>query len=111
LLLQNSERFGGGNTRGDYWAMRINKDYTAFVRSLCSKYQGVQFLPGHFSWSNAIMLGKQVGATPNGRRKMSPINHGANPLPGFRDDGAVTALCNSIAAIQPGYGNTAPVQL
>ena len=30
---------------------------------------------------------------------------------GFRKDGAVSAMCNSIGAIQPGYGNCAPVQL
>ena len=52
-----------------------------------------------------------MGATPNGRKSGEPINHGANPCGGFRTDGAVTAMCNSIAAIQPGYGNTAPVQL
>ena len=57
------------------------------------------------------MFGKQVGATPDGRSAYEPINHGANPNGGFRHDGAVTAMCNSIAAIQPGYGNTAPVQL
>ena len=52
-----------------------------------------------------------IGATPNGRRAYEPINHGANPHPGFRKDGALTAMTNSICAIQPGYGNTAPVQL
>jgi len=56
-------------------------------------------------------LGKEVGATPDGRRAGEPIAHGANPRPGFRDDGAPTALVKAIAAIQPGYGNTAPVQL
>ena len=34
-----------------------------------------------------------------------------NPNGGFRHDGAVSAMCNSIGAIQPGYGNCAPVQL
>ncbi len=110
-LLQNSPRFGGGSTLGDDWAVKVNTEYTRMVRELCDVNPGIQFIPGYFSWSNAIMLGKQVGATPNGRHKGEPINHGANPLPGFRKDGAVTALCNSIAAIQPGYGNTAPVQL
>ena len=57
------------------------------------------------------MLGQSVGATPNGRKSGEPINHGANPNSGFRKDGAVSAMCNSIAAIQPGYGNCAPVQL
>lgn len=56
-------------------------------------------------------LVKAVGATPNGRKAGTPINHGANPMPGFRKDGAVTAMANTIAAIQPGYGNTAPIQL
>jgi formate C-acetyltransferase len=121
-LLQNSVRYGGGNTRGDYWAQAINELYTRLILSLCDKYKnldtykgiyglGIRFIPGYFSWSNTIMLGKQVGATPNGRKRYTPINHGANPLAGFRKDGAVTAMCNSIAAIQPGYGNTAPVQL
>ena len=39
------------------------------------------------------------------------ISHGANPNPGFRQDGAVTAQSSGIAAVQCGYGNTAPLQL
>ena len=52
-----------------------------------------------------------MGATPDGRHAGEPISHGANPSPGFRDDAAATAMVQAIAAIQPGYGNTAPVQL
>ena len=110
-LLYRSERFGGGDTRGDYWAQRINQVWTRLVRDLVRQHPGINFIPGYFSWSNTIMLGKMVGATPNGRHAHEPINHGANPNSGFRGDGAVTAMCNAIAAIQPGYGNTAPVQL
>jgi formate C-acetyltransferase len=68
-------------------------------------------IPGWFSWSATIALGKEVGATPNGRRAGEPISHGANPDPGFRADSAPTAMAKAIAAIQPGYGNTAPIQL
>jgi len=110
-LMLHSQRYGGGNTLGDRWAMRIKDLYTALVRDLCNQHPGVQFIPGFFSWSNTIMLGQTVDATPNGRKAGQPINHGANPCSGFRTDGAVTAMCNSIAAVQPGYGNTAPVQL
>ena len=110
-LMYHSERFGGGNTRGDYWAVRINEAWTRLVRDLVRQHPGINFIPGYFSWSNTIMLGKMVGATPNGRKAHEPISHGANPNSGFRGDGAVTAMCNSIASIQPGYGNTAPVQL
>ncbi len=110
-LLLHSEHYGGGDTLGDKWAERVKDLYTGLVRGLCDKYTGVNFIPGFFSWSNTILLGKSVGATPNGRKAGTPINHGANPCSGFRPDGAVTSMCNSIARIQPGYGNTAPVQL
>ncbi|MBO5898570.1 MAG: formate acetyltransferase [Clostridia bacterium] len=110
-MLQHSPRYGGGCTLGDAWAQKVNELYTSLVRDLCNQYKGVNFIPGFFSWSNTIGLGKTVGATPNGRKAFEPINHGANPNGGFRRDGAVTSMCNSIGAIQPGYGNCAPVQL
>ena len=106
-----SQRYGGGNSLGDKWAQRIAKLFTRLVRDLCVQHPGINFIPGFFSWSNTIKLGSTVGATPNGRHAFTPINHGANPNSGFRADGAVSSMCNSIAAIQPGYGNTAPVQL
>jgi formate C-acetyltransferase len=68
-------------------------------------------IPGLFSWANTIVFGKAVGATPNGRKASEPINQGANPHPGFRKDGAFSAMGNAIAMVQPGYGNTAPWQL
>ena len=114
-LMLHSERYGGGNSLGDGWAVRISKLWTALVRDLVRQhaddFRHVNFIPGFFSWSNTILLGSLLKATPNGRKAGEPINHGANPNGGFRADGAVTAMCNSIAAIQPGYGNTAPVQL
>ena len=110
-LLQHSERYCGGDSLGDAWAKRVSDLYTALVRDLNVQHPGINFIPGFFSWSNTIGLGKTVGATPNGRRHGDPINHGANPNGGFRADGAVSSMCNSIGAIQPGYGNCAPVQL
>ena len=110
-LMQHSERYCGGNSLGDEWAKSVSDLYTKLVRDLNVQHLGVNFIPGFFSWSNTIGLGMTVGATPNGRKKSEPINHGANPNGGFRKDGAVSAMCNSIGAIQPGYGNCAPVQL
>jgi len=56
-------------------------------------------------------MGKEIGATPNGRFAGGPISHGSNPDPGFRRDGAPTAMAAAIASVQPGYGNTAPMQM
>ncbi|MDR2649675.1 MAG: pyruvate formate lyase family protein [Clostridiales bacterium] len=108
-MLASSARYGGGNTIADVWAERVSKTFADDVVSMDT--EKVKFIPGWFSWSNTIIIGKQVGATPNGRKAGEPINHGANPHPGFRKDGALTAMSNSICAIQPGYGNTSPIQL
>ena len=108
-MLSASNRYGGGGTPADAWAVRVSRAFSEDVNAMDG--DGVKFIPGWFSWSNTIVLGKVVGATPNGRRAGEPINHGANPHPGFRKDGALTAMSNAICAIQPGYGNTAPIQL
>ena len=117
-MMLHSERYCGGNTLGDKWAVKISRLFTSLVREQVPiirakdpSYSAIQFIPGWFSWSNTLEFGSHVRATPNGRHNGEAINHGANPTYGFRSDGAVTAMANSIAAIQPFYGNCAPVQL
>jgi formate C-acetyltransferase len=56
-------------------------------------------------------MGQDLGATPNGRHAGAPISHGANPDLGFRSDGAPTAMAVAIADVQPGWGNSAPMQI
>ncbi len=110
LMLSTSTRYGAGG-RGDDWAERISKAFTEDVCAMDALRPPVKFVPGWFSWSNTIGLGKVVKATPNGRKNGEPISHGANPHPGFRRDGALTAMSNAICRIQPACGNTAPIQL
>jgi len=110
LMLSSSERYCEGKSLGDRWAVRITELFSSAVHNQPMR-EGRTLVPGWFSWSNTILFGKAVGATPNGRRAGTPISHGANPNPGFRRDGAATAQSTGIAGVQPGYGNTAPLQL
>ncbi len=110
LMMRTGPRYGEGDSLGDRWALRVSQLLTRLVTEQPTP-GGRRMIPGWFSWADTLRLGKQVGAMPDGRRAGEPISHGANPRPGFRDDGAATALVKAIAAIQPGYGNTAPVQL
>lgn len=110
LLLKNSDHYGQGNSRGDKWAGRIVETFSGFVRSESDAVKKFLFIPGLFSWANTVGFGLNVGATPNGRKSHTPISHGANPVPGFTIDGASLALAAAIAHVQPGYGNTAPMQ-
>ncbi len=110
-MMNSIHKYGYGNSRADKWGIRVSEVFTETIREQNNNYPNYNFIPGWFSWANTIDLGKAVGATPNGRKSGEAINHGANPMPGFRKDGAVTSMANTIASIQPGYGNTAPIQL
>jgi len=107
-ILRNSEHYGCEGSLGEKWALRIRDQFVTDVRSQSESNH--VFIPGFFSWANTVSFGEHVKATPNGRKAGTPISHGANPVPGFVVDGASLSLASSIAKIQPGYGNTAPMQ-
>lgn len=109
-LLSNSDKYGQGNSLADAWAGKIRELFVKLVRRESDPAKRHVFIPGFFSWANTVGFGKTVGATPNGRKSTYPISHGANPNPGFARDAASLSLATSIAGIQPGYGNTAPMQ-
>jgi len=110
LLMKNTPRYGSGDSIADEYAVRISRTFTEMVKEKPTP-GGFNMIPGLFSWANTIPMGKDLGATPNGRYAGAPISHGANPDPGFRKDGAATAMAIAIANVQPGYGNTAPMQI
>ena len=110
LMMKNIHHYGFGGARADEYARRISELFTRLVKAKPTP-AGFNLIPGIFSWASTIALGKSLGATPNGRHAGDPISHGSNPDPGFRADGAPTALAVAIASVQPGYGNTAPMQI
>jgi formate C-acetyltransferase len=110
LMMHGIPRYGQGGSLADDYARRISQLFTDLVKRKPTP-NGFNLMPGLFSWANTIPMGKEVGATPNGRHAGAPISHGSNPDPGFRRDGAPTAMAVAIAAVQPGYGNTAPMQM
>ncbi|MEE4312757.1 MAG: pyruvate formate lyase family protein [candidate division KSB1 bacterium] len=110
IMMRNIPRYGSGGSIADEYGVRAADLFTRIVKSKPTP-KGYNLIPGIFSWAATILLGQDVGATPNGRHARAPISHGPNPDPGFRKDGAPTAIAEIVAATQPGYGNTAPMQL
>ena len=108
LILKKTGRYGKEGSAGQKWAERISEVFSEIVRS--ESEPGKCFIPGLFSWANTVGFGAAVGATPDGRKAGKPISHGANPMPGFVADGASLSLAKAVAAVQPSYGNTAPMQ-
>ncbi|MDD3154249.1 MAG: pyruvate formate lyase family protein [Victivallaceae bacterium] len=110
-LLASSPRFGQGGSSADRWAVELTRDFVDAFPNHRHTPEGRLIIPGLFSWADTLRFGKNVGATPNGRRAGEPSSHGANPCPGFRKDGAATAVAKAVASVQCGYGNTSPLQL
>ena len=111
LCLSASSRYGSDDDGlGQKWALFLT-DVLKQTLALRRTPDGYKIIPGWFSWADTVRFGKAVGATPNGRHAFKPISHGANPNPGFRHGGALTAMSRAIASVQPGMGNTAPWQL
>ena len=112
LMMRNIPRYGSGESLADEWAMRLSHTFTDLVAAKPTP-NGVMMVPGIFSWAKVIAFGKRLGATPNGRRAGEPVSHGPNPEPGFNagQPGTPTQLAMAVAQVQPGYGNTAPLQL
>ena len=109
-IMDSAGRYGAGGTDADRWAVKLTEILNGEIANHTTP-DGFKLIPGWFTWADTLRFGRAVGATPNGRRAGEPISHGANPLPGFRKDGALTAMAAAIASVQPGYGNTAPWQL
>lgn len=110
-LLRGGPRYGAGGSRADEWAARVAALFTKLVRETPTP-GGYTVLPGLFSHGVVRELGRNLGATPNGRRAGGPISHSADPDPGFMAGGAApTAKAAAVALVQPGWGNTTPLQL
>ena len=110
LMMRNIPRYGSGGSRADEWAVKLTETFVDLIKAGPTP-DGHNMIPGHFSWANTIPMGKTLGATPNGRHAGAPISHGANPDPGFRQDGAPSAMAAAIAGVQCWYGNSSPMQL
>ena len=112
LMMRNIARFGSGGSLADDYALRISRAFTELVTARPTP-DGFKMVPGLFSWAKVVAFGKRLGATPNGRRAGEPVSHGPNPDPGFNagKPGTPTQLAAAVAAVQPGYGNSAPLQL
>ena len=113
LMLKNIPRFGSGDSHSDKWADKAAATFTELVKKSPTPKHRFNVIPGIFSHGTIFMLGERVGATPNGRFAGTEISHSADPDPGFMANGtgAPTAKSNAVARVQPGWGNSAPLQV
>lgn len=71
-------RYGQGDSDVDALAARFSREAAEFIRSLKNE-RGGHFQPGYFSYSFFVSMGKNVRATPDGRRAGEPLSQGSSP--------------------------------
>ncbi|MCI9462927.1 MAG: pyruvate-formate lyase [Lachnospiraceae bacterium] len=114
LLLKNIERFGTPESRAEYWALKIRDEFVRQCRQSPTPKHHLMIIPGLFSHGDVVMYGKQLPATPNGRKAGEPISHSSEPDPGFAiglNSFSPVLKARAVAKAQGGYGNSAPLHL
>jgi len=114
LMLKNIPRFGSPDSLAGKWAEQVSGLYTELVISSPTPKHHLKVIPGLFSHGDVYRHGEDLPATPNGRRAGEPISHSSEPDPGFANgitSFAPTLKASAVAAVQPGYGNSAPLHL
>ena len=114
LMMKNIPRFGSPGSLAEKWAIRIRDYYVRVCKETGTPKHNLPIIPGMFSHGTVYDLGRKLKATPNGRRSGEPISHSNEPDPGFArgiDTFSPSLKANAVAVAQPGYGNSAPLQL
>jgi len=94
-LLQKLPKYGNACEEVD----RFVGEMAAFLKRECSKYSvypdGGAYVPGMFCWIMHEVLGRQCGATPDGRRAGFPFADGAGPAQGREKHGPTAAILST----------------
>jgi len=94
-LLQKYPKYGNNCAQVDGLVGEI----AAFVTAECAKQRmqpdGSPFVPGTFCWIMHERLGRECGATPDGRRAGFPFADGAGPAQGREKDGPTAAILST----------------
>jgi len=100
LLLHRAPKYGNDDPYVDQIAARV----VSWTAGECLKHRivgGGRFLAALAANIQNITAGRQVGATPDGRRAFTPLSDAASPYFG-RDENGPTAFLKSVAV--PDYG-------
>jgi len=105
--LLSCEKFGNDKETVDLLASEIAQFiYEEILSHPCQR--GGRFLPAHIMFETFGYSGKQVGASPDGRRAFEPLSDSIGPVQG-RDCRGPTAMLNSVSRLPQHLAAGTPV--
>ncbi len=96
-MIDNLPKFGNDIDEVDLFAREVAYTYTKPLEKFKNP-RGGQYQAGLYPVSANVPLGKQTGATPDGRLKGKPVADGVSPTAG-KDTHGPTATANSVAKL------------
>ena len=94
-FIKSHEKYGNNAAHVD----ALMKTIVSFFQSECARHSvypnDTHFVPGAFCWIMHEMLGKECGATPDGRRAGTPFADGCGPAQGREMHGPTAAILST----------------
>jgi len=97
MLINNAPKYGNDEDYVDDIAHDISLYYCEIIREY-KNGAGEPFSGAFIPVSSNVPLGKEVGATPDGRKSKSPLAEGVSPSQGYDKKGP-TAVINSVSKL------------
>jgi formate C-acetyltransferase len=98
MLINRVPKYGNDDDYVDDIVLRILNTYTTLIDERAKKQDWILFPCGAGTFERYILLGKHVGATPDGRKSADWIAANCNPSVGSDREG-LSSLINSFAKI------------
>jgi len=94
LFINKAPKFGNNNEYVDNIMLDVFNSYISIVNQKSKEFDKIKFTCGVGTFERYILLGKDVGATPNGRKSGDWIATNCSPTVGSDIDG-ISSLINS----------------
>jgi len=99
-MMLDVPKYGNDDDEADEMAAKVIKMIYNKTKAMAKNLPVDFCLGSHISVDAAVYLGKNTGATADGRRTGMPLSNSNNPTPG-NDRNGITALLNSMMKIRP----------
>jgi pyruvate-formate lyase len=104
MLLNRAPKFGNDNDLADKWASAVTEYLGShYVKDFKNSRFGKGPVPCTYAFCQSsvtanVAMGKNVRATPDGRKAGAPLNNGISPATGVEKNG-ITATINSVSKL------------
>jgi formate C-acetyltransferase len=111
IAVNKVPKFGNDIDEVDDIAVRLLKDFADYVTEWNNKRERIYFVSGIGTFENYAALGRDIGATPDGRHRGDALAPNYSPMPGVDVNGPTAAIKSATKAELLRYYSGTPLDL